>query len=211
MEFGIQVKGLQSACLAGNQTWPWTRTMLVGFRKRACYFTVIITGAISFLSRSCQKEWHFHQVIIDPESLQCKLWRGEILTGWQWQTLEHLLCSRHYPRGPAEVRAVCWSGKCGRVRWQCCWNIGPFSLGIELVRISFLWSASAFHWTVKERVEFCVYNCCMPLRINLSKVFQVFVYVSVVLPTLRGALGWEPFLFGSPRARPFPSSEFDYN
>lgn len=66
-----------------------------------------------------------------------------------------------------------------------------FSLGIRLVRISFLWSTAAFpckwHWTVQGKVGFFCLCCCMPLRISLTlevKLFTVaFVHGSVVLST----------------------------
>lgn len=50
VEFGGQGACLLSACPTNNQTWPLTRTVLIGFRKRASYSPFISMGQRSYIS-----------------------------------------------------------------------------------------------------------------------------------------------------------------
>lgn len=91
VEFGNQGACLLSACPTNNQTWPLTRTVLIGFRKRASYSPFISMGQRSYIS--IKSSYSLSLCNISPD-------REDVVT----RQLEHCLCAGLYYQGAIGVR-----------------------------------------------------------------------------------------------------------
>lgn len=93
VEFGSQGGCLLSACPTNNQTWPLTRTVLIGFRKRVSYSPFISMSQRSYIS--IKSSFSLSLCSISPDI-------GEVVT----RQLEHCLCARLYRQGVLGSRVI---------------------------------------------------------------------------------------------------------